>query len=161
MIWCHLIFRPTKNLVPYWGIFLSWLRFVDLHWFAWSSSFMRYMSSWWSAFILSWFSNGAFLESFSQAHTFWYCHDSLMELFQAHRLLYHHFSGVYTRSPIHRHRVILESLGWTGMPMLSELWMVWLFDTEVIGLSHLVTCTPGCISFYTGAYSLFFLCRDD
>ena len=120
---------------------------------------MRYMSSWWSAFILSWFSNGAFLESFSQAHIFWYCHDSLMELFQAHRLLYHHFSGVYTRSPIHRHRVILESLGWTGMPMLSELWMVWLFDTKVIGLSHLVTCTPGCISFYTGAYSPFFVSR--
>ena len=46
MIWCPLIFWPTIHLIPYWGIFPFWLRFIDLHWFAWSSSFMRYMSSW-------------------------------------------------------------------------------------------------------------------
>ena len=140
----------------YWGIFPFRLRFINLHGVAWSSPFMRYMPSWWSVFILSWFSSGAFLESFSQAHIFLYFHDSLMELSQAHRLSYHHFSGVHTRSLIHPHRVILESPGRTGMPMLSKLWMVWLFDTEVISLSHLVTCMLGCINFYTGVYSLFF-----
>ena len=45
MIWCHLIFQPTTHLMLYWGIFPFWLRFVDLHWFAWSSLFKRYMSS--------------------------------------------------------------------------------------------------------------------
>ena len=43
------------------------------------------------------------------------------------------------------------------MLILSELWIVWLFDTEVIDLSHLVTYMLGCISCYTGAYSPFFL----
>ena len=98
-------------------------------------------------------SQWSLFESFGQAHTFWYCHDSLIELSQAHRLPYHHFSGIHTRSLIHPHRVILESPRWTDMPMLSKLWMVWLFDTEVIGLIHLVTCMPGCIDCYTGAYS--------
>ena len=98
MIWCHMIFRPTTHLMPYWDIFPFWLRFVDVHWFAWSFLFMRCISSWWSIFILRWFPKGAFLESFSQAHTFWYFHDSLMELCQAHRLTYHHFSGIHVRS---------------------------------------------------------------
>ena len=31
--------------------FSFWLRFVDLHWFAWSFPFTRYMSSWWSVFL--------------------------------------------------------------------------------------------------------------
>ena len=51
-----------------------------------------------TCFILRWFPNGVFLESFSQAHTFLYCRDSLMELCQAHRLTYHHFSGIHVRS---------------------------------------------------------------
>ena len=96
-------FRPTTHLMPYWGIFPFRLRFVDLHWFAWSSTFMRYMSSWWFVFILRWFLSGVFLESFSQAHTFWYCHDSLKELSQAHRLPYHHFSEAHVISLIHPH----------------------------------------------------------
>ena len=65
-------------------------------------------------FILRWFPSGAFLESFSHTHTFWYCRDSMMELSQAHRLTYHHFSGVHVRSLIHPHWAILESLGQTG-----------------------------------------------
>ena len=76
MIWYHLVFRPITHLMPYWGIFPFWLRFVDLHWFAWSSLVTRYMPGRWFAFILSWFSNEAFLESFNQAHIFLYCHDS-------------------------------------------------------------------------------------
>ena len=90
MIWCHLICRLTTHLIPYWGIFLFQLRFIDLHWFVWSSPITRYTPGWWFAFILSWFSSGAFLESFRQAHTLWFFHDSLMELSQAHRLSYHH-----------------------------------------------------------------------
>ena len=74
---------------------------------------MRYMSSWWFYFILRWFPNEVFLESFSQAHTLWYYRDSLMELSQVHRLPYHHFSGAHVRSLIHPHWVILESSGWT------------------------------------------------
>ena len=101
MIWCHLIFQPTTHLMLYWGIFPFWLRFVDLHWFAWSSPVMRCTSGWWFVFILSWLSSGALLESFSQVHTFWYYRDSLMELSQAHRLPYHHFNGVHVRSLIH------------------------------------------------------------
>ena len=88
---------------------MFWLRVVNLHWFAWSYTFMRYMSSWRSVFILWWFPSGAFLESFSHAHTLWYWRDSLMELSQAHRLPYHHFNGVHVRSLIHPHWVILES----------------------------------------------------
>ena len=80
MIWCHLVFQPITHSMPYWGIFLFWLGFVNLHWFAWSSPFTRYTPSWWFAFILSWFSSGAFLESFNQAHAFWYCCDSWMKL---------------------------------------------------------------------------------
>ena len=102
--------------MPYWGIFSFWLRFVNLHWFAWLSPFMRYMSSWWFYFILWWFHfilwwfpSEVFLESFSQAHTFWYFRDYLMELSQVHRLPYHHFSGAHVRSFIHPHWVILES----------------------------------------------------
>ena len=71
------------------------------------------MSSWWSAFISRWFPSGAFLESLNQAHTFWYCRDSVMELSQAHRLSYHHFTGIHVKSLIHPHWVILESLGRT------------------------------------------------
>ena len=106
-------FRPTTHLMSYWGIFSFWLRFLDLHWFAWSYPFTIYMSSWWSAFILWWFPSGAFLKWFSQTHTFWYCHDSVMELSQAQRLPYHHFRGVHIKSPIHPHWVILESSGRT------------------------------------------------
>ena len=65
-----VFFRPTTHLMPYRGIFSFWLRFVNLHWFAWLSSFMRYMSSWWFYFILRLFPSEVFLESFSQAHTF-------------------------------------------------------------------------------------------
>ena len=75
--------------------------------------FMRYMSIWWSIFILRWFPSGAFLDSFSQAHTLWYYRDSLMELSQAHRLPCYHFNGVHVRSLIHPHWVILESSGQT------------------------------------------------
>ena len=124
MIWCRLIFWPTTHLVPYWGIFSSWLRFADLHWFARSSLFTRYMSSWWYVFILSWLSSEAFLKSFSQTHIFLYFYDSLMKLSQAHRLSYHHFSRLHNRSLIHPHKVILKSLGQTDIPMLSKLWMV-------------------------------------
>ena len=113
MIWCHLIFRPTTHLVPYWDIFSFWLRFVDLHWFAWSYPFTRYMSSWWSAFILRWFPSGIFLKSFGQAHTLWYCRISMKELSLVSTLPYHHFSGVHVRSLIHPHRVILELSGHT------------------------------------------------
>ena len=74
----------------------------------------NYTLSWWFDFILSWFFGGAFLESFRQAHTFWCCHDSWMELSLVHRLPYHHFSGVHVRSLIHPHWVILELSGQTG-----------------------------------------------
>ena len=84
---------------------------------------MRCMLGWWFNFILSWLSNGALLESFSRAHTFWYYRDSLMELSQMHRLPYHHFNGVHVRSLIHPHWVILK-------------------------LSRQTKCT----SYYTGAY---------
>ena len=114
MIRGHLIFLPITHLVPYWGVFLFWLRFLDLHWSAWPSPVTRYTLGWWFDFILSWFSSGAFLESFRQAHTFWYCRDSWMELSWVHRLLYNHFSGVHVRSLIHLHWVILESSGQTG-----------------------------------------------
>ena len=114
MIWCHMIFWLTTHLMPYWGIFSFRLRFLDLHWFAWSSPVTRYTLSWWFDFILSWFFGGAFLESFRQAHTFWCCHDSWMELSLVHRLPYHHFSGVHVRSLIHPHWVILELSGQTG-----------------------------------------------
>ena len=60
MIWCHLIFWPTTYMMPYWGIFPFWLRFVDHHCFAWSFPFMRYTLSWWSVFILRWFLSEAF-----------------------------------------------------------------------------------------------------
>ena len=101
MIWCHMIFWPTTHLMPYWGIFPFWLRFVDLHWFSWSSLVMRCTPTWWFAFILSWFSNGTFLESFSQARAFWYCCDSWTKLSQVHRLPYHRFNGVHVRFLIH------------------------------------------------------------
>ena len=68
------------------------------------------MSSWWFVFILWWFLSGAFLEPFNQAHTFWYCPDYLIELSQAHRLPYHHFSGAHVRSLICPYWVILKSL---------------------------------------------------
>ena len=60
IILCYLIFWPTTHLMPYWGIFPFWLRFVDHHWSAWSSPFTRYTLSWWSVFILRWFLSGAF-----------------------------------------------------------------------------------------------------
>ena len=113
MIGCHLIFSTYHTSDAIWGIFPFCLRFVDLHWFAWSSPFMIYMSSSWSVFILQWFPSEAFLELFNQAYTFWYCRDSLMELSQAHRLPYHYFSGAHVRSLIHPHWVILKSSGWT------------------------------------------------
>ena len=64
-------------------------------------------------FILRWFPSGAFLESFSQTHTFWYCRDYLMEVSQAHWLTYYHFSGVHDRSLMHSHWAILKSSGRT------------------------------------------------
>ena len=67
-----VFFRPTTHLMPYRGIFSFWLRFVNLHWFAWSFLFMRYMSSWQPFFILRWFPSGAFLELLNQAHTFFF-----------------------------------------------------------------------------------------
>ena len=104
-------FRPITHLIPYWGIFPLWLRFLNLHGFAWSSPVMRYTLGWWFDFILSWFSSGAFIESFSQAHIFRYCRDSWVELLQEHRFPYHHFSGVHVRSFMHPHGVILELSG--------------------------------------------------
>ena len=101
MIWCCSIFRSIMHLMPYWGIFPFWLRFLGHHWFALSFPFIKYTPSWWFAFILSWFSSRSFLESFSQTHAFWYCHDSWTELSQVHRLSYYHFSGVHVRSLMH------------------------------------------------------------
>ena len=60
-IWCHT-----------WAYFPFRSRFVYSHWFAWSSLVMRYASGWWFSFILSWLSGGLSLESFRQAHTFWF-----------------------------------------------------------------------------------------
>ena len=45
----------------YWGIFPFRMRFIDLHGFAWSPPFRRYMLSCWSIFVLLWFPSGAFL----------------------------------------------------------------------------------------------------
>ena len=59
-----------------------WLRLIDLHLFAWSFPLTGHMSSWWSIFVSLWFPSGAFLWPFSQAHTFRYWCDSLMELSQ-------------------------------------------------------------------------------
>ena len=132
MIWGHLIFWPITHLVPYWGIFPFWLRFVDLHWSTWSSPVTRCTLGRWFTFILPRFFGGAFLESFDWAHIFWYCHDSQMRLSQMHRLPYHHFSGVHIRSSIHSQWVILELSGQTGCP-----------------------------SCYTGAYFPLFSCGDD
>ena len=83
-------------------------RFVDPHWFAWSSLVTRYAPGWWFNFILSWFPIGAFLESFRQAHTFWYSCDFWIELFRVHWFPHHHFNGVHARSFIHPRGVILE-----------------------------------------------------
>ena len=102
-IWCH---------TGAYSLFQS--RFVDLHGFAWSSPVVRYTSSWWFDFILSRFSGGAFIESLSQAHIFQYCHDSWVELLQAHRFSHHHFSGVHVRSFMHPHGVILPFSGQIG-----------------------------------------------
>ena len=102
-IWCHT------------GVYFRfWSRFVDPHLFAWSSPITRYASGWWFDFILSWFSDGAFLESFRQAHTFVYSCDFWMELSQAHGFPHHHFSGVHVRSFMHPHGVILELSGQIG-----------------------------------------------
>ena len=99
------------------------------------------MLSWWFAFILQWFPSGAFLESFSHAHTFWYCCDSVMELSQAHGLPYHHFNGVHVRSLIHPHWVILESSGWTRCTSCyTEVYFLQLptwRDTSVAILGHI------------------------
>ena len=101
--------------MPHWGIFAPSVEIcIDLHGFAWLSPVMRYTSDWWFDFILSRFSGGAFIESFSQAHIFRYCHDFWVELLQVHRFPHHHFSGVHVRSFIHPHGVILELLGHIG-----------------------------------------------
>ena len=63
-------FWPITHLMPYWGIFSFWLRFVDLHWFAWSSLVTRCTSGWWFASISPWFSGGAFLKTFDWACIF-------------------------------------------------------------------------------------------
>ena len=39
----------TSNVIL--GHIPSWLRFMDLHWFVWSSPLTRCMSSWWSIFL--------------------------------------------------------------------------------------------------------------
>ena len=83
-------------------------RFVDLCGFAWPSLVVRYMSGGWFDFILSCFSDKAFLGSFSQAHTSWRCCDLWIKLFQVHWFLHHCFSRVHVRSFIHPCGVILE-----------------------------------------------------
>ena len=83
-------------------------RFVDLHGFAWPSPVARYTSGGWFNFILSWFSDGAFLGSFSQAHTSWRCCDFWIELFRVHWFPHHHFSRVHVKSFIHSYGIILE-----------------------------------------------------
>ena len=70
MIWYRLIFWPTTHMMPYWGIFPIRLRFVDLHWFAWSPPVTRCTPGLWLDFILSWLSDGAFLEPFGRAYIF-------------------------------------------------------------------------------------------
>ena len=72
MIQCCLIFWSTIHLMPYWGIFLFRLRFIDLHGVAWSSSLVRCMLTWWSTVILSWSPSGVSLGPLSEAHTFWH-----------------------------------------------------------------------------------------
>ena len=47
MIRCCPIFWSTIHLIPYYGIFLFWLRFVDLDWFVWSSLLTRYTPRQW------------------------------------------------------------------------------------------------------------------
>ena len=86
-------------------------RFVDPYWFAWLSPITRYALGWWFDFVLSWFSIGAFLESFCQAYTFWYSRDPWVELIQAHRSSHLHFSGVHVISLTHPHGITLELSG--------------------------------------------------
>ena len=99
---CH-----TGAYLPFWS------RFVDLWGFTFSSPIARYTLGGWLDFIFSWFSDGAFLESFSQAHTSWRCCDFWIKLFWVHWFPHHHFSEVHVRSFIHPHGVILELSGQT------------------------------------------------
>ena len=54
---------------------------------------------------------GAFLESFSQIHVFWYSYDSWTKLSQARGFLRHHFSRVHLRSFVRPHGIILNLSG--------------------------------------------------
>ena len=99
----------TSNVIL--GHIPSWLGFMDLHWFVWSSPLTRCMPSWWSIFL--------------------FYHDSPMELLlshsvklilsdivtilrwgypRAHRPSYLCFSGVHVGFPRHPHWSILESM---------------------------------------------------
>ena len=83
-----------------------------------------------------------------------YSHGALLSQWQigSHTLI---LNEIVKFDHLGHHWVPLSSLRQISMPMLSELLIVWLFNTEVIGLSHLVTCMVGCISCYTRAYSPF------
>ena len=71
-----------------------------------------------------------------------------MELSQAHRLPYHHFSGTHVRSLIRPHWVILES---SGRTKCTSCYTREYFPR----LPHMARC----VNCYTGAYSSFLLWR--
>ena len=56
-------FRLIPHLIPYWGIFSFWLRFIDLHGVACLSPLMRCTSRWWRVhyfiMILQWSLSGS------------------------------------------------------------------------------------------------------
>ena len=107
-----LFFQPITHLIPYWGIFPLSVKICrsprvcmiiliyEIH--------IRLMIRFHFVLILSW---SLFLESFRQAHTFWFCCDFCIESSQAHRIPHHHFSGTHVRSFINSHGVIL-GLSW-------------------------------------------------
>ena len=57
--WFELIWFSdlSRFFMSHWGVFpISIDIYRSPHWFAWSSSVLRYTSSWWYDFILSWYS---------------------------------------------------------------------------------------------------------
>ena len=114
----------------------SWSRFIDPHWFTWSSTVMRYTPGWWFGFILSGYSEELLL---SRSVSF-----ILFDIVVIPRWSYlrcldlprHHFSGVHIRSFTHPHGVILGLSGQIGYIWCHTGAYFPHLATEVVVLSH-------------------------
>ena len=99
----------TSNVIL--GHIPSWLRFIDLHWFVWSSPLTRCMSSWWSIFL---FYHNSPMELLLSHSIKLILSDIVTVLrwgyLKVHRLSYLRFSGVHVGFPRHPHWSILESM---------------------------------------------------